>query len=99
MDSLSFEVEQALYRVAQEALANVAKHSGADRMAVRLACDGNRVKLTIRDNGMGFDIAEAQGTGLGLRSMHERMAALGGDLTVDSGADGTVIRAVVPVPS
>jgi signal transduction histidine kinase len=99
MDSLSFEVEQALYRVAQEALANVAKHSGADRVAVRLACDGNRVKLTVRDNGMGFDIAEAQGTGLGLRSMHERMAALGGDLTVDSGADGTVIRAVVPVPS
>ena len=98
-DSMPFEVEQALYRVAQEALANVAKHSGADRVAVRLVRDGDRFRLTVRDDGTGFDVAESQDAGLGLRSMHERMAALGGDLFVDAGADGTIVRATVPTSS
>ncbi len=95
-DALPLKMEQAFYRVAQEALANVAKHSSADRAEVRLARDGNTVVLTIQDDGVGFDPREVEGTGLGLRSMRERVAALGGDLTFDTGADGTIVRATVP---
>jgi NarL family two-component system sensor histidine kinase LiaS len=98
-DALSLEAEQALFRVAQEALANVAKHSGACRVAVTLARAEDKVILTVRDDGCGFDVHTGGGAGLGLRSMRERVVALGGDLTLDSGGDGTEVRAAVPVSS
>lgn len=91
-------VEIALFRIFQEAVTNAIKHSGASRLEVRLQCGGDRLRLTVRDDGQGFDRDRAlQGTAsLGLLSMAERANLVGGELTIDSGPEGTEIRAVVP---
>jgi NarL family two-component system sensor histidine kinase LiaS len=81
---LDLEVEQALFRVAQEALANAAKHSQAGRVEVTLSYPGHDVVLQVKDDGRGFAPASAMGRGMGLRSMRERVEALGGELVVDS---------------
>jgi len=76
-------VREALYRVAQEALHNVARHAHATRVDVRLTCEGDRVALTVRDDGVGFDTASAN-KGLGIGNMQERLMALGGRLDIES---------------
>jgi len=93
------DIEEALFRVTQESLANVARHSQARQVDVQLAWSAERLALTIADDGQGFDVAHAMGTGWGLRHMRERMNALGGTLTVTSTAEGTRIEAVVPLDS
>ena len=84
-------VAEALYRVAQEALHNVARHARATRVDVHLRCLPEQVALTIRDNGVGFDTRQAR-RGLGLANMQERMLTAGGRLIVESqiGAGTTV---------
>ncbi len=77
-------VEQTLFRITQEALANIARHSGATAAEVCLAWIGDRVQLTISDNGRGFNPAAMNGRGVGLRSMRERIEAINGSLVVDS---------------
>ncbi len=96
--ALPGEVEQALYRVAQEALSNAARHSGASNVSIRLRAAPDEVTLTVVDDGQGFDV-EAGAPGFGLRSMRERAAALGGTLDVRSqpGA-GTRITFRCPLP-
>ena len=93
------EVELCIYRVAQEALHNVAKHSAADRAVLRLADDGNTLQMEISDNGQGFTQAEAsQRPGLGLASMRERLSIVGGNLQITSAAGhGTTLSARVPL--
>jgi len=91
------EVEQQVFRVAQEALANIAKHSGATRVVIQAAVEQGILVLRIRDNGSGFDVARAHARGLGLSSMRERVAELGGTLTIASAAGGTSIEARVPL--
>jgi signal transduction histidine kinase len=81
--SVPLPVEQALFRVAQESLANVARHSKATKVSVTLANENDEVKLTIEDNGMGFDPDNAV-KGVGLDSMSERLEAVGGHLEVSS---------------
>jgi NarL family two-component system sensor histidine kinase LiaS len=88
--------EQELFRVAQEALANVARHSKATDVTIRARVEGEAVLLTIHDNGHGFDPQRLNGTGLGLRGMRERVEALGGSLLIISGDDGTRIEARIP---
>lgn len=97
-------LELALFRVAQEALANTQKHAGELRAALSITRAGNEVQLVVRDWGRGFDpaaLAPAAGMGeqLGLRGMRERIAILGGELQLESwpGA-GTRILARVPLP-
>lgn len=96
-------VAEALYRVAQEALHNIARHARATRVDVHLRCIPELVALTIRDNGVGFDAERERGVsktathqGLGLASMEERMLDVGGRLTVESqpGAGTTVLAEV-----
>ncbi len=94
---LPLRVEQALFRIVQEALSNVAKHSGATRVDVHLAWAPDGVTLTVTDDGRGFDVAEARGKGIGLRSIEERVAGLQGWLTIDS-APGHGTRIVVHLP-
>jgi len=89
--------EQELFRVAQEALINVARHSHATEVAIRACVEGGNVLLTIQDNGNGFDLEHLSGAGLGLRSMRERVEALGGSLRMISGEEGTRIEARIPV--
>ncbi len=93
------EVEQALFRVAQEALANVAKHSGATSVEVRLSWDMGALDLAVDDDGSGFDAVAADGKGVGLSSMRERIEAVGGVLSVGGvpGGPGTRVRACVPL--
>jgi PAS domain S-box-containing protein len=91
------EVQLCLYRVAQEALNNIAKHSKAGDAFVRFRKSSGAVRLEVRDNGVGFDPSNA-GTGLGLASMSERLRIVGGELAVTSNpGKGTEVVAVVPV--
>lgn len=77
------EVEHALLRVAQEAMANVARHSQATSVRLELRTEGRTVVLSIVDDGVGFD-PDRSGRGVGLASMRERAEALGGELILDS---------------
>jgi signal transduction histidine kinase len=96
LPALGSRAETALYRVAQEALTNALRHSGAGRVSVCLChAKGRRVLLTVSDDGHGF-VPEAPSTGVGLASMRERASAAGGALTIRSGESGTVVRMTVP---
>jgi signal transduction histidine kinase len=95
------EIEVALLRVAQEALANVAKHAGASRAGLTLSYMEDLVTLDVRDDGVGFDpSAVATGSaehGFGLGTMRERVLRVGGNLAVEAEpGGGTAISAAVP---
>lgn len=91
-------VEHAILRVAQEALGNAVKHSGASVITLRLLSCGDRAMLEVADDGAGFDTGTADtGAGLGLRAMRDRMDELGGSLSVESRPEsGTAVRALFP---
>ena len=92
------EVEQAVFRVAQEALANVAKHSGAGSVEVDLIYASGSLTLRVADDGRGFDPAKNPGEGFGLQSMHERLEKLGGRVEVESApGKGTRVTCVCPL--
>ncbi|NJN94428.1 MAG: PAS domain S-box protein [Anaerolineales bacterium] len=98
---LSSPVETALYRIAQEALNNALKHAAATAITVSLQLEGEQVVLEIADNGIGFD-PDASGAheGVGLASMAERIAPLGGTLELRSTPEaGTRVIATVPAPA
>lgn len=82
--SLPFLIEQTLFRVTQEALANIARHSQATQVRVHLAWESEHVSLTLTDNGHGFNPSANLEKGLGLRSMRERVEAIGGEFTLTS---------------
>jgi signal transduction histidine kinase len=92
-------IEVALFRVAQEALANVAKHASATRVGITLSYLEDVVLLDIRDDGVGFAVARpyGDGGGYGLGTMRQRMQGVGGTLEIESTpGDGTAIGASVP---
>jgi two-component system NarL family sensor kinase len=96
VDRLSQGTALALYRIAQEALGNVAKHAKAKAVRVQLDRAGDKVRLTVSDDGVGF-VFDGNGAGVGLVNMRERVQQLGGrlELTGEPGR-GTTIRAEVP---
>jgi signal transduction histidine kinase len=99
--NLTKDVELCLFRVAQEALANVVKHSQANSACVELAANGNGVSLRILDAGKGFnpDLKPA-GAGIGLISMRERLRLVGGKLSVRSELmRETEVLARIPFPA
>jgi PAS domain S-box-containing protein len=93
------ELETACFRVAQEALTNVARHAGARRVWLDLKILGDVVELCVRDDGIGFDVAAARdramgGASMGLLGMQERVSLVGGEFEVRSvSAGGTEVRA------
>ncbi|MEX1022034.1 MAG: sensor histidine kinase [Dehalococcoidia bacterium] len=88
----------ALFRIAQEALANAAKHTAPGALSVRLSCDEAAVAVEVVDGGPGFDPMTADGPGIGLVSMRERAESVGGAFEIDSSVDaGTTVRVRVPV--
>ncbi len=95
LPALSPEVEVAAYRIASEALNNVARHAGAQQ--VRLAVSAGEGSLTLRVADDGSGIPEDASAGVGLESMRRRAQALGGSFDVDSGQDGTVVTARLPL--
>ena len=95
------EVETIVYRITQEALTNVAKHAQAERVWIRLTADHDAVDLTIRDDGIGFDTAQASRLlndgHFGLAGMRERVELGGGRLDLDSQpGHGTTIHVALP---
>jgi signal transduction histidine kinase len=100
---LALEIKEGLYRIAQEALHNIVKHARAHTVALRLCAPtphAPELALDIRDDGVGFDPDGAFPGHLGLRSMRERVARLGGTLLIDSAPGrGTLIQVRVPMAS
>ena len=97
---LDDDAKIALYRVAQEALTNVERHSGATRLSIDVRGHARGATLRIADNGCGLDQSQADATpssGLGLRNMQERIEQLEGNLRILSSKSGTVIEATVPL--
>ncbi|GAC1474900.1 MAG: hypothetical protein PVSMB5_28700 [Ktedonobacteraceae bacterium] len=97
--SLPFLVQEALYRIAQEALHNIVKHAQATTATVSLcpSTDSASITLEVSDNGIGFDPTQSFPGHLGMQSMRERLARLGGMLEISSTpGHGTRIQAVLP---
>jgi PAS domain S-box-containing protein len=98
IDRLPLPVEEALYRIGQEALHNVVKHANADTATLRIWREGDRISLTVTDDGAGFDPADVPRGHLGLIGMRQRVDLVGGELRVESDAgQGTTIAASVPI--
>jgi signal transduction histidine kinase len=103
-EPLTSDVKITVYRLAQEALNNVAKHARADHVDVVLERRSEHVSLIIEDNGVGFDAsnAETTGKGLGLVGMRERAALVGAQLQIESrpgGGTTVIVRAPVVTPA
>jgi len=93
------QVALCLFRVAQEALANALRHARTEKIIVRVTQDGEKVRLLVKDFGVGFDTARQSG-GIGLTSMRERLRLCGGVLLVKSAhGEGTEIAAEVAAPA
>jgi len=93
-ERLADQTETHLFRIVQEALTNVARHSGATRVAIELERNGNRVHLTVKDNGRGFQGNGA--SGLGLVGMRARAQSVGGELQIKS-TDGVTVDLWAPL--
>jgi PAS domain S-box-containing protein len=102
---LPLAVETTLYRLVQEALTNVLKHAQASNVSVIIERKRGAVHLIVEDDGVGFDVAKTQQSAvqerrLGLLGMHERVAQLGGTITIESTAtSGTTLFVTLPLPA
>ncbi len=95
------DIETALYRIYQEALSNVLRHSQATYLSIKLACNQDEFEGSIQDNGQGFDLNAVRtnrdgGRGLGLLGMEERAYQCGGTIDIASNQDGTRIHILIP---
>ena len=100
-ERLASEIETALYRIAQEALNNIAKHARAQHVEIILERRADQVSLIVEDDGVGFDMAEVDGDrrGFGLLGMQERAALVGATLQIESApGEGTTIFVRMPTP-
>jgi signal transduction histidine kinase len=98
-ERLPAEIETSLYRIVQECLTNVRKHAEATRVSVLLSKREGHVTLVVQDDGRGFDPEAVREGGLGLIGMNERVALLGGRMTIDSTPEGagTMVSAELPL--
>jgi signal transduction histidine kinase len=85
-----------LYRIAQEAISNAVRHGRARHIVISLAMDGDAMRLSVRDDGQGFDGTQGTHDGLGLSIMRYRAELVGGVLEVDTDARGTTVLCVAP---
>jgi two-component system NarL family sensor kinase len=94
--------ETALFRILQEALTNVHRHSGSRAVEVRVTAEDSRVVLTVKDFGMGVPrevldhFWKTANVGVGLAGIRERLKELGGALAIESNLDGTLLSATIP---
>jgi len=93
---MTLEVEQAIYRMIQEALANVARHSHADQVSVSLVYHVDTVEVVVEDNGLGFD-AHRKPNGMGLRTIRERAESIGGQACIQS-EPGQGTKVIITLP-
>jgi PAS domain S-box-containing protein len=101
LERLAPEVELAIFRLVQECLTNIHRHSGSKTAVIRIAHEADKIYAEVQDHGKGISqerLAEVQskGAGVGIRGMRERVRQSHGELTVDSNALGTKITAIFP---
>jgi signal transduction histidine kinase len=99
---LSHEIELVLFRLVQECLTNIHRHSGTKRAAIQIAREGDHVSLQVQDEGKGISkekLAEIQlqGAGVGISGMRERIRHFGGQMDIQSNGRGTKISFTLPL--
>jgi len=96
--SLAMGTRRQLYLFAKEALHNAARHSGATAIELELVVERDRLRLVVRDDGAGFRVESARGSGQGLSTLERRAAALGGQLAIRSAPGrGTTVQLELPL--
>jgi two-component system NarL family sensor kinase len=96
---ISADVALSVYRIAQEALHNIEKHSRAHHVNLHLETNAGRLRLQIVDDGVGFAADHESLEGLGIGNMRERAAAIGGSVLITSSTKGTCVEASIPLNS
>jgi signal transduction histidine kinase len=101
LERLSQDMETAIFRIVQEALTNIHKHSKSPIARIRLVLDAEAVTLEIVDRGVGMPALSAHGglslVGVGISGMRDRVRQLGGQFRIDSDQGGTVVQATFPL--
>jgi signal transduction histidine kinase len=97
------ELELVIFRVLQECLTNIHRHSGSKTAAIRIVRDSDLVKIEVQDQGKGMSPErlaqiQSQGSGVGIRGMRERVRQFEGTVNIESGSTGTRITVTIPVP-
>jgi signal transduction histidine kinase len=98
------DMEIAIFRIVQECLTNIHRHSGSARATISMVAEDSQIVVTVQDKGKGIPLKRQQElnstdrTGVGFRGMRERVRQLGGSLKIQSDTNGTVIFATLPVP-
>jgi signal transduction histidine kinase len=96
--ALTAKQQTALFRIFQEALTNVVRHAAATNVTIELDANDNRIQLSVRDDGKGFDATTAPSESHGLTNMQERAELAGGALLIESApGQGTMVRATFPL--
>lgn len=90
-------VKVVLYRCAQECISNVLRHSGASRFELELNESGEKIVMTVRDNGHGLPPDALKHGGIGISSIREHTGSIGGTFSIDSGSEGTTIQVSLPL--
>jgi signal transduction histidine kinase len=95
-------MELVMFRLVQECLTNIHRHSGSKSAVIRIARDSKNVSLQIRDEGKGISKdrlseIQSQGSGVGIRGMRERVRHFGGDMRIESDESGTRIAFTFPI--
>jgi PAS domain S-box-containing protein len=102
LGTIAKDVEVVLFRIVQESLTNIQRHSGSSEATIRIQHNSNRVTLEIMDRGRGIPTEKKHKNGVqmgvGIASMQERLKQIGGQLEVDSGGDGTTVRVRLRLP-
>ena len=91
--SISPQIDEIIYRLVQESIANAIRHGGADRIDIRLQKSGDAITLVVRDNGKG---SKSPGSGIGLKSMSKRLELVNGWFTAQNTLDGFAVNAWIP---
>jgi signal transduction histidine kinase len=97
------DMERMVFRLVQESLTNIHRHSGSKTAAIRISREAEILRVEVRDQGKGISPEELQrmrqgGSGVGIRGMRERLAQFGGELRIDSSPAGTQVSVTLPIP-
>jgi signal transduction histidine kinase len=100
---MSSELETTVFRIVQECLTNVHRHSGSPSASVQVKIEDETVRVEVRDRGKGMQVigpgesGDGMRPGVGIQGMRERVRQLGGRLSIDASADGTAVIAILPL--
>jgi signal transduction histidine kinase len=103
IERLDRDYELSLFRIVQECLTNIHRHSGSETASIRIVQDDEAIALEVRDKGEGMPVErlseiQSRGSGVGIRGMRERVLQLSGTMSIESDGSGTRIHVVIPIP-